>query len=123
MGVETTLWVCKHCDKKRKTKVYHLASTSSAIRHLNRHHHIMETPCMEETPEVSRRVTIVVQLQRVPITHAAATLFKSDLIRLVVDSDLSFSVVQKPAFRRLLTTANSAFASTLLPQDTKTVKR
>ena len=103
--------------------MYRSVATSSAIRHLGKHHHVIEKPTTENTTESSLRPTIASQFQRAPITHTAATLFKSDLIRLVVDGDLSFSIVRKPAFRRLLTTANSTFTNALLPHDHQTVKR
>jgi hypothetical protein len=103
--------------------VYRSVATSSAIRHLDKHHHVVEKLSIEETNGLSVQPTIPSQFQCAPITHTAATLFKSDLMRLVVDGDLSFSIIRKPALRRLLTTANSTFTNALLPHDPQTIRK
>ena len=122
-GLGETLWLCSTCDKRRKTKIYASAATSSAIRHLQLHHKINEDPDTERSTSSSGKPAVNSQLQRAPITHTAAAQFKSNLLRLIVDGDFAFNVVERPAFRSFLTAVNTTLTTTLLPEDSETIKR
>lgn len=115
-GTGGTYWLCSHCDRRRKYSLYTIAATSSAGRHLGAAHRISEQGSTTASPSPSGAApTILSQLQKAPITQSAAANFKSDLLRLIVDADLSFKIVERPAFRRLVNNA-------LLPESSTTIK-
>jgi len=120
-GLGETYWACGRCDNKRKYRLFAVVATSSASRHLKNAHRITEQGGPTVAATASGTPIVLSQLQRMPITHTAAAEFKSDLLRLVIDADLSFTIVEKPAFRRLLSRANNTI-STLLPKSSRTIK-
>lgn len=98
--VKGVFWACSLCDKRRRFNLYAIKATSSAQRHLKDQHHISESgqSTEESTGQSTTPQTIISQLQRAPITNTAALLFKANLLRLIVDGDLAFTVVGKPGF-------------------------
>jgi hypothetical protein len=116
-----TAWFCRHCDARRVLKFYTFTATSSPEKHLRKQHRLVKPS--ESSPRVSPTAAEeALAALRGPVTKYAAAQFKNDLLRLIVDADLSFTIVEKPAFRRLVGAASGA-ADRLLPRSANIVKR
>ncbi|KAB5581292.1 hypothetical protein GE09DRAFT_1085806 [Coniochaeta sp. 2T2.1] len=98
-----TWWFCRYCDSRRVSKVFRFTATSSP----KKHHRLVEQDVTRAPAEPSAAEEALAAL-KARITKYAAATFKSDLLRLVVDADLSFSIVERPAFRRLVAAASGA---------------
>lgn len=81
----------------------------------------MENP---DAPIPQASQSVLSQLKaRVKITRTAAEMWKDDLLELIVDANLPFNLVEKPAFRRLLLGAGDSVAAECLPKASRTVYR
>jgi hypothetical protein len=116
-------WFCRHCDTRHVLKFYTFSTTSSPEKHLKKQHRLVKLSdsCAGMGVSLTAAEEALATL-RVPVTKYAAADFKNDLLRLIIDDDLSFTIVEKPAFRRLVG-ASGSVGATLLPQSAVTVKR
>jgi hypothetical protein len=107
-------WFCRYYDARRVLKFYTFSVTFSPEKHLKKQHHLVKPSDsragMGVLPTVAEEALATL---RVPVTKYAATDCKNDLLHLIVDADLSFTIIEKPALCCLVGASGNVGATLL----------